>query len=176
MGSAKMIELNTIRNRKGDIPIIFNLIVALVLIIMALVVIVSIRNDFTNGSEGRNGVISNVLFYQAYILEKVEVLGRESIKIVGQEGGDLEIIFKNLANEKNLGIIGTQNFFGKVFRDGVGGRDEFSFVRIGDGYEFRMDEVFVEFEKGANRMKRSFDIKIEFDSKGKVIKKKGVEK
>ncbi len=150
-------------NRKGDIPTILLFIVCLVLVVAALFSFASFKGGFVKDSEGRNELLSRTEFYEDYVIKESRSIGREVIRdLVRGEFNDvdLEKKFRETALEKNFGIRGLENYYGKLLRG------EFDFVYDGERFRFEMKDLFIEAENGANKFRRNFGFGIEFDEKG----------
>ncbi len=81
------------------------------------------------------------------------------------DDSELKKKFVEIAERNNLGIKGTESFFGKVGR----GEFELYLTDYGSRYEFSIDDLFVYSSRGANKIERHFDLRIKFDLKGNVV-------
>lgn len=153
------------RNRKsGNVPIILLFIVALVLVITTLFSFLTFNNDFGKQSKEMADIASKVEFGNMYVFKIAEISGKDAI-LSGTSEGDLKNKFMEIAEKRDYRIEETGNFFGKV-RNG-----EFSFDMKDRRYILEIKGLFVQAEEWANKIKRNFDMHIEFNDKGEVIKR-----
>ena len=145
-------------NRRGDIPTFLLFIVALVLSVLALFSFVSFNGRFASDSDERNIILSNIDFYEKYVIGQSEVIGREIISngglVLTDEG--LKEKFKEETEKRNFGILGLENYYGKVKRG------EFNFFGEGGKFKFEMKNLSLESSRGADMFRRNIDIEIEF--------------
>lgn len=134
-------------NKRGQIARLFMVLFAVVLVGVTLVSFAIFNNDFESESARVNLVLGNIDLYERYVLAEIEIIGLQAI----EEGGS-KADFQKIVDGKNLGVEGLENFFGKV------GRGEFSFEKDGEDFVFRMDDLYVQAESGAGKMKRELDI------------------
>jgi hypothetical protein len=137
-------------NRRGDLPTMLLFVSALVLSILALFSFASFDDTFSEGSMDRSSMLSDVEFYQNYLIKESKIVGREIARMKGGEGE-----FKKLMLEKDFGIVGLEGFFERIKDD-----KEFEFIRVGEKYSFKMKNVVVVSERGVNRIERNFDIDV----------------
>jgi len=147
-------------SRKGNVPIILLFIVALILVITALLNFLSFSGSFEIQSQQIADIMSRVEFGKSYVYSIAEISGKESIL----SGEDFRKKFKEIVDNRDFRIGETGNFFGKI-RNG-----EFKFEKSNEGYILEVDGLFVQIEKGANKIRRNFDLRVEFDEKGAVLK------
>lgn len=149
--------------RKGNVPTIMLVIVALVLTTATLLAFIGSDKNFGNQSRELSEITSEVDFNYNYILKTAELIGEDAIK----SGGDVRENFIEIAGKRDLRIEDMGNFFGKIRND------EFKFDKLGEGYVLEVDGLFVSAQKSESkqdRIKRNFSIKMEFDKDGKLIK------
>jgi len=148
-------------NKKGDVPTILLVIVALVLSVATLFIMLSFGGGVGSKSAEVSILISGVEFNYNYIIESTKLIASETIKL----GAGSKERFKEIADKRNIQIEGQGNFFGHV-RTG-----EFSFTSGGAGHILNVGEpIFVEFKRGVNHITRTFNLCMEFDGSGKYIK------
>ena len=155
MGDAKM-------NKKGDVATIMLPIVALVMAIATLTAFVFFDRSIENKSLEISHVISEVEFDQSYVLSQAELIGQE---VVNSKESDLRSSFVNIAAKKDIRVDNSGNFFGKI-RSG-----EFSFIKNGENYVLKIDNLFVQAKRGENTIKRSFNLIVTFNKSGTIISK-----
>ncbi len=146
-------------NRKGNVPTILLFLACLFLIVFSLFLFASFDSNFSDNSDEINKVLANADFYETYLAKESGAIARESIL---NRWGNEEL--SKFAEQKNLGIRGLENYFGKMKRG------EFKYYWDGEKYWFEMSNVSISFEKGGNSIKRNFDIILEFDNKGERIR------
>src|SRR3989338_1696933 len=153
-------------DRRGDIPTILLLIVCLALVVVALFSFAGFKGGFVKDSEGRNELLSRIEFYEDYVVKESRSIGGDVIRDLIDKGFDenLKEKFREIALERNLGILGLENYYGKILRG------EFEFVYDGKRFRFGMKELFIEAENGANKVRRNFGFGIEFDKNGDIFK------
>lgn len=152
-------------NRRGDLPTLLLIVAALVLYGATLFSFVSFNDNFEKGSEGRARILSDIAFYEDYIIAETGIIAREIISEAGAIRSDegLREKFRELASKRNSEIKGMENYFGKILRR------EFSFSRDADKYTFEMMNLNLEASAGADYIKRNVNFRIEFDYSGDVI-------
>jgi hypothetical protein len=150
-------------NRRGQMEelVLFSLFIALILV--AGFSITSFGGRFSNGSAEVNEVLSNVAFYQEYIIKESEIVGGQVIR----NGGDLHGGFQRLTAERNLGISGLENYYGRVLR-----WEDVLFEVEDDKFVFVMKELNIDLENEGNRYKRTFVFQLEFDLQGELVSRK----
>ena len=150
-------------NRKGQVPTILLLVMALVLVISALSIFVSFGGNFDSRSSEISNILANADFYQRYLISESEIAIKEvaSEKLYLNEE-DLKMRFREIMKKKDFGIFELRHYFDKMEKG------EFSFKKEGDKYRFEINNVSVYSESGANRYERNFGFEIEVDADGKV--------
>ena len=134
-------------NKKGDLPTILLFFISLILIILALFMFATFNDKFSDKSKEISNVMSDIVFYQDYIVKKNE---RIVDKVLKEGGGKEEI--QRIAKEMDFGIEGVKEYFGRI------AEGDFEFKAESGGYIFRMDNLFIESKHGANLMKRYSDL------------------
>mgnify|MGYP001608274611 CR=1 FL=1 len=104
--------------------------------------------------------MSRVEFGKSYVYSIAEISGKEAI--LTRE--DFRGKFKDIVDNRDFRIGETGNFFG-IVRNG-----EFKFEKSNEKYILEIDGLFVQIEKGANKVRRNFHIIMEFDDKGEVLR------
>ena len=152
-------------NKKGDAPTFLLFIVALVLCSTALFSMASFNENFESASEERNSIISNIDFFDNYIIAKNINAGSRVILEGGllRSNEGLKSKFQEISEKENYDIVGLENYFGKVLRG------EFDFRREGEKYIFEINDLNIEVKKNANSYKRKLNLRLEFDDKGEVL-------
>lgn len=153
-------------NRRGDLPTLLLIIIALTLYTAALFSFISFNDNFVEGSEGRADMLSDIAFYEDYITAQTNVIAREIIGEAGQikDNEGLKEKFKETANQKNLNLEGMENYYGKILRG------EFDFSRNNDKYWFEIKDLNLLAKRGANSIERKINLRIEFDYSGDIIR------
>lgn len=153
-------------NTKGDTPMILLFVIALVLVVVSLFSFASFEKRFIDNSEGRSEILEDIGFYEDYIMRESGVIGKEIISkgglLLSDEG--LKESFKEILRNRDFEIKGLDNYYGKILR-----WEKVSFVRDNDKYIFEMRDLRLEASRGANKMNRNLNLRIEFDDKGEII-------
>lgn len=155
-------------NNRGQVAFILLFLTAIFLVVFSLYhfVIYGMNNDFKSGDLSEMSIEAD--FWKNYVAEESKFLAKESIK----SGSGAKEEFIERASKIDSGDVafdGAGNFFFKI-RNG-----EFKFEKVSsdngaaERYLLEIDGLFVYTERGANSVKRSFDIKMEFDDKGTFI-------
>ena len=154
-------------NRRGDLPTILLFIVALTLYVATLFSFISFNWNFVEGSEGRADILSEIAFYEDYVNAQIKGIAKETIVEGGliRENEGLKHRFIEIAEERNFGIEGIENYYGKILRG------EFDFSRDDNKYWFEIKDLSLMAKRGANSIERKINLKIEFDYNGDVIGK-----
>ena len=147
------IEFKMKMNRKGQTAMILLFLVALVLIGLALFSFFGFDSSFGKNSKDLSLIISEIDFAEKYVVKKAEIIGAKAIK----EGRN----FGEIAQSEDYNLDFTGNFF----------NGEHRFEQENGEYVFEMGDIWVISEKGENSIKRTFDLKIVFDSVGNVVTK-----
>lgn len=154
-------------NRRGDIPMILLFVIALVLVVVSLLSFASFEKRFAENSEGRSEILEEIGFYEDYIVRESGVIGKEIISkgglLLSDEG--LKESFKEILRNRGFEIRGLESYYGKILR-----WEKVSFIRDNDKYIFEMRDLRLEVSRGANKMSRNLNFRIEFDDKGEIIK------
>ena len=154
-------------NRRGDLPTLLLIIVALTLYTATLFSFISFNGNFVEGSEGRADMLSDIAFYENYITAQTKVIAKEIIGEAGQikDNEGLKEKFKEVAKKKNLNLEGMENYYGKILRG------KFDFSRDNDKYWFEIKNLSLTAKRGANSIERKINLRIEFDYSGDVIRR-----
>jgi hypothetical protein len=148
-------------DKKGDMPTILLFVVTVVLVITALFSFASFRDKFASASEGVGVVMSDVVFFERYVLKEAEIAAEETVEELivettsfDLEEDELEERFKRNVLKNKLVVKGVDDFYGKV------SKRDFSFKREGESYVLSMDDLFVYSENDANFLKRRFSFRV----------------
>lgn len=161
-------------NKRGDVTFTLLFFVALFFVTGSLYSMASFKGGFNTASLEISRMIGELDFAHNYVIKSAKTIGEETIKECANCGEEeLKIKFMEIAKkhdfaDKGIEIESIGNFFGEI-RNG-----KFSFVRNswGEGYFLEVEGLFVKSERGANKLKRSFDLEIVFDNEGRVVFKK----
>lgn len=143
-------KFRSFNNRKGDVATFMIIPVAFILIVLAFYSFLTYDRQVKNFSKDVSEVIGDINFYEQYVKAEAESIALESVSARNIDK------YKEIAKERDLQIESGGNFFGKI-RNG-----EFIFEKKGDKYVLEIKDLFVQSERGANKMKRNFDIYLEF--------------
>lgn len=149
---------------RGNISLILLFIVALILAITTLISYISFNKDFDGKSGEISDIISRVEFGKKYVVDIIEISGKKAILNAGIEG-DLKNKFMEIVEERDYRIMESGNFFGKVRNR------EFRFDKEEGIFVLEIKELFVQSDEGASKIKSNFNIRIEFNDKGEVVKR-----
>lgn len=147
-------------NKRGHLPTILVFVVALVLCTSALLAFVSFGNNFGHLSKELADTTTEADFSEKYIISSAAAIAEESAKV---GSGQTKQEFMRIANERDLRLEAEGNFFGKI-RAG-----EFEFDKQGNEYVLKIDGLFVQSQRGENKIKRNFNVLMRFDMEGKRI-------
>ncbi len=152
-------------NKRGDIPMVLLFFSALFLAVAALFVMASFKGGLGVDSEGKSKIINEMAFLENYIIAKTKEIAYELIGGAGQLKDEVELKkrFAEIASEKNYGIKGMENYYGRILRG------EFEFNRDAEKYWFEMKGLSLKVSRGANFIERNIDLRIEFDYSGDVV-------
>tara|TARA_Y100000310_G_scaffold337105_1_gene423298 strand:- start:666 stop:1166 length:501 start_codon:yes stop_codon:yes gene_type:complete len=149
-------------NKRGDIPTILLFIVALILAVYALFAFASFEDEVVFKSKEASNAVEKLNFNENYVFINAQFFGEESVKnCINCDEEKLKERLKLEITEinDNYRYEGAGNFFLKVRQK------EFKFKdRV-----LQINGLFVKGEEGDNKLINIFDLKIEFDSDGKVL-------
>ena len=143
------------RNRRGQLPMLMLVLVAIVLVVTTLFIFASFGDNVSGGSILVSKMLNGVEFGHDYVVGSAKIIAMESIA----EGSD----FKENVAKRDIGVIEGGNFFGQIRND------NFTFNGVGGDYLLRVDGLFVRSVYGNNEMRRDFDLCLLFDSQGNYI-------
>ncbi|MBM3233061.1 hypothetical protein FJZ18_02755 [Candidatus Pacearchaeota archaeon] len=135
--------------KRGDVPTILLVPITLILIIAALFYFRSYNGEIQNKSSEVAEIIEEVTLSQATLEKVSELIGEEAL---ASESDDMKKKFQEIAAGHDLRWNGVGNFFAKI-RTG-----DFVFEKKEKSYILEIKGLFVQSERGANKMKRGFDI------------------
>jgi|SRR3989344_5414568 len=153
-------------NRKGHTPTLLLFVTALILIVFALFSFASFNGKFEGGSGSVSKTISDVVFFENYMVKESKIVGEGIIsKIDDKSKGK----FAELIISRSYPVSETKDFYDKI------SKGNFKFETKEGGYIFEMNNVVIESSEGANKFRRVININLEFDGAGKVVGEKVVE-
>lgn len=151
-------------DKKGDVATILLFIVALVLSVSALFIFASFGNDIEDISKYHNNILEDLERNYNFVIEESQIIaGDVIIKCNLCSNEELKRNFTIVAEGRERNI-GNGNFFGRA-RNG-----DFDFYRNGENYILNMSDLFVNGKKDYSSIKRNFNLTMEFDKEGKVIR------
>jgi len=163
-------------NNRGDVPTLLIFFAALVLIIISLVSMHSFSNSFGKFSEDTTKIMVQANLAEGYILEKLDLVAFQTIKcnsgkISDSNGCNLTSLNERFAffmKQQDFGVTLSKNLFDKI------ANREFNFNKSGNNYILEINnlEIFVVDGQNAvkNSVKRTLNLKMEFDSQGEFIR------
>ncbi|MCX8158929.1 MAG: hypothetical protein N3D20_01410 [Candidatus Pacearchaeota archaeon] len=146
-------------NKKGDVPSVIIIVVALALVISALFVFLSFNGSLRVNSEKTDQIMRTIDLGEGYVKSKAKFFAEESIK----RNGNIREDFIAISKASEINVVEFGNFFARV-RNG-----EFKFEKNNGKYVLEIKDLFVEEEFDYNRVTRHFDICMEFDEKGNFL-------
>lgn len=138
-------------NRKGDMPTILLLIVAIILIVVAWMSFFTSDRDFGRKSGEISLMVKQLEFSEQYVFHIAELIVSETIKS-GVDESEMREKFKEIALKHNLGIDAEGNLFAKIREE------DFTFEKLGENYELKIEKVLVRAKFGNNEIKRNFNL------------------
>jgi len=148
-------------NNKGDITTTLIPIVALMLSLAALFALASFNSDLTSQSNDLKIISKDISFSHAYLLKLSEISAQQSITSSSNKE-----TFKSIIEQKNIqfpNLIDQNNFFAKIRNN------QFTFNKENNNYKLKIEDLFIQSELNNNKIKRSFNICMLFDSQGNKI-------
>ncbi len=143
-------------NKKGDILMTLTVPATLVLVIYALFSFYSFNMNLQSSSQSVSDMVEELHFSESYVNALVEFVANEGV----QSGADdLKKDFQIRIATHDLQMDGVGNFFGKI-RTG-----DFVLEERPEGVSLEVRGLFVQSTRGANSMKRVFDVKQVFEKK-----------
>jgi hypothetical protein len=139
--------------KRGDIPTILLIPITLVLIISALFYFRSYNGEIQNKSSEISEMIEEIELSQATLEKASRLIGEE---VIALERDDLKKKFQEIAASHDLKWNGAGNFFAKI-RTG-----DFVFEKKEEFYLLEIKGLFVQSERGVNKIKREFDVEEKF--------------
>ncbi len=141
-------------NRKGDVPMTLTIPVTLVLVIYALFSFYSFNTNFSLSSQTVSDMVEELHFSLDYVTVLAVIVANESVH---SGTNDLKKDFQMRIASHDLQMDGVGNFFGKI-RTG-----DFMFEEKDGKILLEIKGLFVKSVRGANEMKREFEIVKSFD-------------
>jgi hypothetical protein len=186
-------------NKRGDMPTVLIFVMALVLSVAALFSFATFKNDAQRESIELAQMQRAIDFNYQYVLKSSELMAGIAIK---EGSNDLRQTFINIAKQRDIQLYGSGNFFGKVEsgdfmfnRLGSGyALDIKDLVIFAESTQGKLTEMSTQgklterstpiikrkvegvysFEPSGNKIRRSFNLSMTFDSNGALIEKKVV--
>ena len=145
-------------NKKADIAFFMFPIVALALSILALLVIVSFKDDLNFKSKELVTLSSQIEFSNQYIVEQTKLIGKETADSCNEcNSNQLKEKFMQIAGEKesNFRYEETGNFYGKI-RNG-----EFTIEKTESVMIISISDLFIQSRIEDNTIIRNFNMTAE---------------
>jgi len=144
-------------NKKGDVATGILLIITITLILVSLGGMLSFNSQLDSKSKLLSEMMNEIEFKENYVKEQTKLIFNETVGNCGEcdnESLKKEII-KAAGERENLNRFeGAGNIYAK-FRNG-----EFEIIEIEGTREMIIKELFVQAQKGENKITRNFEIKI----------------
>jgi hypothetical protein len=180
-------------NKRGDMPTVMILVMALVLVVATLFSFASFKDNVKGESIALSKVQRGIEFNQEYILKSAELIAGKAAEDNDYKLGiiNLRQSFINVAKSRDIQLYGSGNFFTKV------AAGDFIFDKIGGGYVLSIKDLIVFADssqpiltetKGTllwnaygvytfvddtgDKIRRNFNIEMTFDSSGNLLTKK----
>ena len=155
-------------HRKAQVNWLF-IPIALALMAFSLFSFVSFNGKFTEGSEGRDEMLTKIDFFERYAIRESSIIVKEVVLSGGliMTDAGLKSRFQEIAEKKNLGIKEAQGYFEKIKAG------EFVFKHEGKEYLLEIKDLSFKAESGVNSFSRnsSFQIKLDFSGNALTIAK-----
>jgi len=146
-------------NRRGDLPTLMILVIAVLLSGMALFTFITFGGDFSKKSSEFSVLVMTSEFVDDYVIAQAGSIANE---VIDSGSDDLEGKFKSVAKERDLNLEITGNFFAQVRNS------KFSFIRNAEGYLLDIDGLFVKAKSGDSEIVSNFDLAMQFDLDGNL--------
>ncbi len=151
-------------NKKGDVPTLLLIIVALALSLATILGLLTFDNNRNQQSIQFSEITSDIEFKQQYITASIKLLAKQSITQTNPEQA-----FQDLANKKEFIYPGTENFFGKIRRH-TPSTKEFTLTKNeNNNYVFQMQDIKITSKKADNSITRTLNLCFEFNSNGEFL-------
>ena len=148
--------------KKGNVPTILLFMVALGLMVMTLFAFAGYNDLRNNLSHAISNAVSEAEFNYKYIVKTAELAGKEAI--VESKPEEVKENFIKITALKDMRMDNLGNLFGKIRNR------EFVFEKRRGLFVLEIDDLFVRAQSGKNKIKRNFDLVIEFRENGEVHK------
>lgn len=145
--------------KKGQVATVTLPLIALALSVLTLTFFALSGWSFGDESKELGGAVYSSLLNENYVKGYAKVMVREA---VDSSLDDLKAALQNVefSRRDSFRIENGGNLFGKI-RNG-----EFEFVELEDRYKLEVEDLFVTVEVGNSKIKRNFDLCLEFDNEG----------
>ncbi len=152
-------------NKKGDVPTILLFLVALLSVISTLYAFATFNGDLETQSKELSELVTEIEFSEQYVKEQAKLLVWETVAFCPSCSiAEIDNSFKENADSKDLAISKAGNFFGKIRNS------DYEIYENEDNYELIIVDLFVQTEKGENKIIRNFDICMFFNLQGNFVK------
>lgn len=144
-------------NKKAQTAIGLIPLVALLLGAAALLALLSFKGDFQSQSTLLSEMMEEIEFNHQYVLAQASLISKKSLKACPSCSSEqLKQTFKeiSLETEQQYRHEEAGNFFGKIRND------EFEIL----DNKLTINDLFIESQRGRNKIKRAFDIEILLNS------------
>ena len=142
--------------KKAQLAIGWMPLIALALSALALIAMLTFKNDFHSQSSSISDMMAENSFNEQYVKAQASLLLKSSIsECPSCSENELKQKLKTLAEEKEkqFNHVGTGNFYGKIRNN------EFEIT----GKTLLMNDLFVESKRGDNKIKRTFNLNINLE-------------
>ncbi len=156
------------RSKKAQIPTILLPWVAIALSVVALYSMASFSGILASQSESISIMLNEVQFNELYVKEQVKLIGKETILSCQLCDSDaLKTKFKEIASGRE-GLFrykGAGDFYSKTRNS------NFKIEILNNvNYKIIFEDLFVSSEEGENKIRRNFNLCMEFDLEGNYIR------
>ncbi|MBU0466546.1 MAG: hypothetical protein KJ718_06460 [Nanoarchaeota archaeon] len=151
-------------NNRGQVPTIILVVAALVLAVLALFVIITFQDNENFQSKDISRMLSDLEFSQQYITIQTKFIFQETLSSCPTcPPKQLKQKIKDSVKE-----IPVPHYVGNLFLQLRTGK--FTLTEENSQYQLEIQDLFVQSEKGVNKIVRNFNICLIFDSRGNFLR------
>ena len=151
-------------NKKAQIPTVLLVVVALALALAALFTFAKFDSNISSSSKDFSTLSTNIIFADKYINAQTKLAMKNTIQNCQScSTSELAEKFRDGINSRDYRVEGVGNFFGKLRTN------EFQITQTPAGYQIKIENLFLQSEVGANKIRRDFSLCMTFDNSGNFI-------
>lgn len=144
-------------NRRSQVPTILIFLAAILLVILALFAQLTFKNNFKSQSQLLSEMMQEIKFNKQYVLTQSSLILKETENsCFSCSANEFKSRFQDLAASKKLSYFheGAGNFYKKI------NEGDFTITKSNEAATLEIRQVFVQSQRGHNKIKRFFDIKL----------------